>query len=101
MQFSTKKMGGNFFFKKMPNWVGGSEGSLAKDHIFSGFSFVQPSLTSNDLFHDAGQGEWSVSECPISSLSTIFGGDIAIHSNSWISSQNDQFNTHQSPILAV
>ena len=30
----------------MPNWggVGGSEGSLAKDQTFSGFSFVHPSL---------------------------------------------------------
>ena len=31
----------------MPNWGGGgggSEGSLAKDQTFSGFSFVHPSL---------------------------------------------------------
>ena len=27
----------------MPNW-GGSEGGLAKDHTFSGFCFVHPSL---------------------------------------------------------
>ena len=33
----NKKNGGKFFFEKMPNWGGGSEGSLAKDHIFSGF----------------------------------------------------------------
>ena len=29
---------------------GGSEGSLAKDHIFSGFSFVHPSLTYLNQF---------------------------------------------------
>ena len=30
----------------MPNWGGGgSEGSLAKDQTFSGFSFVHPSLS--------------------------------------------------------
>ena len=31
----------------MPNQGGGSEGSLAKDHIFSGFFFVHPSLIVN------------------------------------------------------
>ena len=40
MQFSTKKIGVIFFFEQMPN----RGGSLAKDHTFSGFSFVQPSL---------------------------------------------------------
>ena len=46
MQFSTKKMGVNFFFEKMPNW-GGSEGSLAKDQTFSGFFFATfPNLHS-------------------------------------------------------
>ena len=44
MQFSTKKMGVNFFFEKMPNWGGGPGGSLAKDQTFSGFSFVHTSL---------------------------------------------------------
>ena len=41
-----KKKGGKFFVrKKMPNWGGrGSEGGLAKDHTFSGFFFVHPSL---------------------------------------------------------
>ena len=29
--------------------IGGSEGSLAKDHTFSGFSFVQPSLTDKNV----------------------------------------------------
>ena len=41
-----KKMGVNFLFGKMPNQGGGSEGGLAKDQTFSGFSFVHPSLTS-------------------------------------------------------
>ena len=29
--------------------------SLAKDHIFSGFSFVQPSLSGNECLYDLGQ----------------------------------------------
>ena len=40
----NKKMGVNFLFGKMPNQGGGSEGGLAKDQTFSGFSFVHPSL---------------------------------------------------------
>ena len=42
-----KKNGGKFFLKKCQTG-GGSEGSLAKDHTFSGFSFVQPSLSLNE-----------------------------------------------------
>ena len=37
-----KKMGVIFLFGKMPNWGGGSEGSLAKDQTFSGFFFLAP-----------------------------------------------------------
>ena len=45
MQFSTKKNGGKFFFWKNAKLGGeGSEGGLAKDHTFSGFFFVHPSL---------------------------------------------------------
>ena len=41
----NKKMGVNFFFfEKNAKVGGGSEGSLAKDQTFSGFSFVHPSL---------------------------------------------------------
>ena len=41
----NKKNGGKFFWLKKCQ-TGGSEGSLATDHIFSGFSFVHPSLIS-------------------------------------------------------
>ena len=42
----NKKNGGKFFFLKKGKPGGGSEGSLAKDHIFSVFFFVHPSLNS-------------------------------------------------------
>ena len=35
----------------MPNWGEGSEGSLAKDQTFSGFSFVHPSLSVSNCFN--------------------------------------------------
>ena len=53
-----KKMGVIFFFGKNAKPGGRSEGGLAKDHSFSGFSFVQPSLInallSDNFFSDAG-----------------------------------------------
>ena len=42
----NKKMGVIFFLKKCQTGGEGPRGSLAKDHTFSGFSFVHPSLTS-------------------------------------------------------
>ena len=53
----NKKNGGKIFFEKITNW--GSEGSLAKDHIFSGFSFVQPSLTMTLCLHRVGGGRFA------------------------------------------
>ena len=43
MQFSTTKIGVNFFWA-ISKPRGGSEGGLAKDQTFSGFSFLHPSL---------------------------------------------------------
>ena len=42
---SKKKLGVNFFVGKMTKPGGGSEGGLAKDHTFSRFFFLNPSLT--------------------------------------------------------
>ena len=39
MQFSTKKMGVNFFFEKMPNWGGGPRGVWQKTRLFPVFFF--------------------------------------------------------------
>ena len=59
MQFSTKKMGVNFFFEKMPNWGGGVRGEFGKRPHFFRFFFFAPfpcplllhfSLLSSSLF---------------------------------------------------
>ena len=43
-------MGVNFFVWKNDQTGGGSEGGLAKDHTFSGFFFLNPSLTVFNAF---------------------------------------------------
>ena len=45
---SKKKLGGNFFRRKNDQTgEGGSEGGLAKDHTFSHFFLLNPSLSAS------------------------------------------------------
>ena len=60
MQFSTKKMGVNFFFEKMPNWGGGGgpRGVWQKTRLFPVF-FSHPSLIAMSEWcglHSGGTG---------------------------------------------
>merc|ERR1711974_237982 len=45
-----KKLGVNFFRRKNDQTRGGSEGGLAKDHTFSNFFFLNPSLTIHSKY---------------------------------------------------
>ena len=50
----SKKNGGRFFSGKITIQGGGSEGGLAKDHIFSEYVFLNPSLIylGRKLYYD-------------------------------------------------